>query len=251
MATQEIFGRIQRKKEPRPVPVYVLADVSGSMHGRKIQNLNQAIDQMIRSFIADNDDEITFHLAVVTFGSTAQLHIPLTPVEQVRYTPLTAGGGTNLRDALILVKQLIEDRTKQPARSMKPAVTLISDGRPNSGYNQAFEQFINEGKTKGIQRFAIGIGGDADMVLLDQFQNIDEIGVLNAHSAEDVVELLDRIRGYTTTVAQATSQMIGADVPARPNSPSHNLPKFQFPSTPSVGTSSSIIIDDEDEDDFI
>lgn len=251
MATQEIFGRIQRKKEPRPVPVYILADVSGSMSGRKIQNLNQAINQMIRSFIADNDHEITFHLAVITFGSAAQLHIHLTPVEHVRYTPLNAGGGTNLRDALILAKQLIEDPTKQPPRSMKPAVTLISDGRPNPGYEQAFEQFINEGKTKGIQRFAIGIGGDADMVLLNQFQNIDEIGVLNAQSAEDVVELLDRIRSYTTTVAQSTSQMIGSDGPPHPSSPSGHIPAFQFPKTPSVGTSSSIIIDDEDEDDFI
>ena len=251
MSTQEIFGKLTaHNNSPRPVPVYILADVSGSMAGLKVQNLNKAIAQMAQSFLADSDTDITFHMSVITFGSSAKLHIPLTPIERFSFTPLTTSGSTNLAGALKIAKELIEDRSKQPVRAMKPAVALISDGMPDRGYEVEFERFINEGKTRESQRFAVGIGSDADRAVLDRFQNIDEIGVLSADSAEDVVELLDRVRGYTTAMAQETSKMIDSGVSSSPSRPSAPDSPFVFDPISVSGQSSSILFDEDEDDDF-
>ena len=80
MSTQEIFGKLTaHNSSPRPVPVYILADVSGSMAGLKIQHLNKAIAQMAQSFLADSDKNITFHMSVITFGSISTRWITSSP----------------------------------------------------------------------------------------------------------------------------------------------------------------------------
>ena len=54
----------------RPLPVILLADISGSMDEQgKIQSLNQAVREMIESFRDEDDLRAEIHLAVITFGS--------------------------------------------------------------------------------------------------------------------------------------------------------------------------------------
>ena len=53
----------------RPLPVIVLADISGSMleHG-KIQSLNLAVREMLEAFRDEDDLRAEIHVAVITFG---------------------------------------------------------------------------------------------------------------------------------------------------------------------------------------
>lgn len=54
---------------PRPLPVIVLADVSGSMAvNGKIDALNDAVSEMIATFAEEEDTRAVIHVSVITFG---------------------------------------------------------------------------------------------------------------------------------------------------------------------------------------
>src|SRR5687767_7155937 len=65
----------------RPLPVLLLADVSGSMSvNGKIDALNDAVEEMIETFGGEDDSRAEIHVAVITFGNgVAKLHRALTP----------------------------------------------------------------------------------------------------------------------------------------------------------------------------
>jgi hypothetical protein len=65
----------------RPLPVILLADVSGSMATNgKIDALNDAIQSMIESFAAEDHSRAEIHVSVIAFGKGgARLHQPLLP----------------------------------------------------------------------------------------------------------------------------------------------------------------------------
>ena len=61
----------------RPLPVFVLADISGSMgEFRKIETLNDCMTTMIRSFAAEDTARGDIQIGVVTFGTIAGSMLP-------------------------------------------------------------------------------------------------------------------------------------------------------------------------------
>src|SRR4051794_20547853 len=87
---------------PRPLPVIVLADVSGSMAGEgKIEALNKSLREMIAGFASEEDFRAEIHLAVIAFGGQAWVHIPLQPARQVQWQDMQADGGTPMGAGLV------------------------------------------------------------------------------------------------------------------------------------------------------
>jgi len=80
----------------RPLPVIVLADVSGSMSANgKIDALNDAIQSMIESFAAEDHSRAEIHVAVIAFGKgSARLHQALLPAAQIKWERVGAAGNT-------------------------------------------------------------------------------------------------------------------------------------------------------------
>src|SRR5580692_3339924 len=72
----------------RPLPVIVLADVSGSMsEDGKIQSLNQAVREMLEAFRDEDDLRAEIHVAVITFGNRqARVHLPFEPASATSWT---------------------------------------------------------------------------------------------------------------------------------------------------------------------
>src|SRR4051812_45128833 len=59
----------------RPLPVIVLADVSGSMReDGKIDALNVALKDMITAFAEEDVGRVEIQVAMITFGDTANVH---------------------------------------------------------------------------------------------------------------------------------------------------------------------------------
>ena len=65
----------------RPLPVILLADVSGSMSiNGKIDILNRCVADMISDFSKEDAGKAEIHLCTITFGKGgANLHQPLKP----------------------------------------------------------------------------------------------------------------------------------------------------------------------------
>lgn len=181
----------------KPLPVILLIDTSGSMSevidntgvcdtGRtvfvdgknyrivtggqsRMMVLNDCCRKMIKSFANNEQNEVDIELAILTFGTTVNIELPLTPASSIQWQDLGTGGDTPLGPALIKAKEMIEDRNIIPSRAYKPVIILISDGRPDAGWERPFEQFINEGRSSKCDRMAMGIGDDADTVMLSRF----------------------------------------------------------------------------------
>ena len=171
----------------RPLPVILLADVSGSMAvDGKIDALNGAVAEMQAAFAEEEDERAEIHLAVVTFGRTAALHVPLTPAHDVRWTPMQADGRTPLGGALDIATDLIEDRDRVPSRAYRPTVVLVSDGLPNDEWEEPLQRLLTSERAAKAERFALGIGADADHDMLRRFLNSSEGRVFEAHEGREI-----------------------------------------------------------------
>ena len=75
----------------RPLPVIVLADISGSMGvDGKIQALNHAVREMLEAFQDEADLRAEIHVSVITFGGQAKTHLPLGPARNAKWSYLGA-----------------------------------------------------------------------------------------------------------------------------------------------------------------
>lgn len=173
--------------KPRPLPVIILADVSGSMApDGKIDALNSAVSEMQAAFAEEDDGRTEIYMAVVTFGGTATIHVPLTPSGDVPWTPMQASGKTPMGAALDIVTDLIEDRDRVPSRAYRPTVVLVSDGLPNDEWEGPLKRLLGSERAAKAQRFALGIGADADHRVLRRFLDDPEGRVYEAHEAREI-----------------------------------------------------------------
>ena len=105
------------KNNVRALPVFILADTSGSMEGEKIQALNNALREMVSSLSSVEDIRGEFKVSIITFGGDVMLHQELEKVDKIQLTELTARGNTPMGSAISLVSELINDKSIVPSVS--------------------------------------------------------------------------------------------------------------------------------------
>jgi len=197
--------------KPKPLPVIMLLDVSGSMRGAKIQNLNIAVKDMLETFRDTENGKKEIHVAIITFGNEVKLHQPLVSASGIKWHDLSAGGGTPLGIAIKMAKEMIADRDVVPSRAYRPVVVLISDGRPNNGWKEPLEDFIGEGRSKKCDRMALAIGADADEAVLGKFIEGTERPLFYAENAK---QLRDFFLFLTMSVTTRTRSQNPDVIPA-------------------------------------
>lgn len=202
----------------KPLPVVLLLDVSSSMYGNKIENLNKAVEDMLDTFAQEEKMETEILVSIITFGSQVELHIPFTKASQVQWQRLDANGVTRMDVALQMAKAMIEDKETTPSRAYRPTVVLISDGAPSdeSGYRsnnweKPLEDFISEGRSSKCDRMAMAIGRDADETVLKRFIEGTPHDLFYAESAGQLHEFFQRV---TMSVTMRTQSKNPNEVPA-------------------------------------
>ena len=184
----------------KPLPVYLLLDVSGSMEGDKINNLNEAVSEMIKTMADEEKMEVEILISIITFGSDAHVHLTATSASQVEWSNLSASGMTAMGAALTMSKEMIEDKEITPSRAYRPTIVLVSDGQPNdTGWEQSMDDFINNGRSKKCDRMAMAIGEDADENVLKRFIKGTEHELFSSNDAEKISEFFDRVTMSVTT----------------------------------------------------
>ena len=201
-------------KEPRALPIFILADTSGSMRGEKINELNLALREMLNALNNVDDIRGKFQLCVVTFGGDVNVIQPLADIDSIILPELTASGNTPMGAAFELTKEMIEDREIVSSRAYAPTIVLISDGIPTdcteemynsknyAGWSSLAELHSGERSGKS-QRLALGIGADADYAMLKEFINNPEIPVIKAHDASGITKFFRWVT--MSTVARMNS----------------------------------------------
>lgn len=188
-----------KSREPRSLPIFILADTSGSMFGEKISALNLALRDMVTALNEEKDVRGKFQLCIITFGGTVQNILPLSDIDQVSLTELTASGNTPMGEAFTMVKKLIENKDIVSSRAYSPTIVLLSDGLPTDcPYDmvsrktyldwQSLNELHSSERLKKCLRLALGIGQDADQDMLKAFINNPEIPVITAKDTSGIVK---------------------------------------------------------------
>lgn len=159
--------------ESRRLPIYLVLDVSGSMSGEPIEAIKMGLKALL-SDLQDNPQALeTVWLSVITFGSVARQVVPLTEIGEFNPPNLTIEGSTNLAEALTLLKNCIEKEvrknTPQQKGDWKPMIFLMTDGKPDDGWEQPADDLK---KLKPGNLIACAAGPDADDKVLKRITEI-------------------------------------------------------------------------------
>ena len=179
--------------KPKPLPVVLLLDISGSMSGSKIENLNTAVKEMLDTFAEEEKMETEILVSVITFGEEVRLHLPYTKASQAQWHDLEASGMTPMGTALKMAKAMIEDKETTPSRAYRPTIVLVSDGQPNDSWEKPLEDFISEGRSSKCDRMAMAIGNDADKTVLKRFIEGTSHDLFYAENAGQLHEFFQRV----------------------------------------------------------
>ncbi len=196
----------------RELHVIWLLDTSGSMNADgKIQSLNVAIHETIphlrAAALANPNVEVL--VRAITFSNGAHWHIEKpTPVAELRWENVAAGGHTDLGLALKLVAEALKT-PPMPERAVSPALILVTDGYHTNDVD--FEEGIAalQAERWGRQavRKAIAIGRDVDVSALKRFQGDDSEPL----RVEDSSTLIQAIRWTSRVGVESASQLINDD----------------------------------------
>ena len=195
----------------KPLPVILLLDVSASMSGDKIRNLNDAVRDMLDTFRGSESSETEIWVSIITFGSQVNLHQSLASAGDIQWQALSASGTTPLGVALDMAKAMIEDKDVVPSRAYRPTVVLVSDGQPDSGWKEPLNRFVSDGRSAKCDRMAIAIGVDADKAVLGQFIEGTQNDLFYAENAK---QLRDRFKFVTMSVVIRTKSQTPNTLPA-------------------------------------
>ena len=155
--------------EPR-CPCLLLLDVSGSMRGQPIAELNAGLTVFKDELATDALAMKRVEVGIVTFGPV-QTVLPFQEAAAFYPPILTAQGdtpmGTAIKEGLSLVRQRKDEYRANGISYYRPWVFMITDGGPTDEWQSAAAA-VREGEaSKSFAFFAIGVQ-DANMDILQQ-----------------------------------------------------------------------------------
>ena len=175
MTTDLIPDEIQFAENPEPrCPCVLLVDVSSSMYGEKMDQLNNGIAIFAQALKADQLASLRTEVAIVTFGSGSEMPQDFVTADQFNPPTLVANGVTEMSAGINLALDKIEER-KQMYRDngidyYRPWLFLITDGAPTEAQevvNAASARLKQAESEKRVATFSVGVEG-ADMGLLSE-----------------------------------------------------------------------------------
>lgn len=158
-AVQELWQAARKD-----VNLVMLLDVSGSMAGRKIENVRRAAVQFVEQM---GDDD---YISVIAFASQPFAVVKYQRVGEGREAiiaaieQLEAQGDTSLYDAIGDGARLLEDTATAATTN---ALVVLSDGLDTISYRYDEESAVAALLPTGATVFTIAYGSDADEVLLE------------------------------------------------------------------------------------
>lgn len=203
-------------REPRPLPIFILADTSGSMRGEKINELNLAIREMILALNETDDIRGKFQLSIIAFGGHVEVVQPLADIDEVTPRELEASGNTPMGEAIETAMEMIEDRNIVSSRAYTPTIVLISDGIPTDcpesiylekNYSdwEPLKQLHSRKRSSKCQRLALGIGEDSDTEMLRAFIANPDVPLIKVDDAAGITKFFRWITMSTVARIQSAN----------------------------------------------
>jgi len=162
----------------RKLPIYLLLDTSGSMHGEPIEAVRNGMQTLVSALRQDPHALESAYLSVITFAETAAQVVPLTELAQFQLPALAASGTTSMGAALTLlaerVQQEVANTTVDQKGDWKPIVFLMTDGAATDNLAAGIAA-IKAAKIGALIACAAGPGADTTQLrqLTDSVVRLD------------------------------------------------------------------------------
>ncbi|MDB9318250.1 vWA domain-containing protein [Nodularia spumigena] len=151
-------------------PVILLLDVSGSMSGQPIQELNRGLAAFKEDVVKDSQAALSVEVAIVTFGPV-RLTQDFVTIENFTPPELKPDGLTPMGEAIEYALDLLESRKTAYKDNgilyYRPWVFLITDGAPTDDWKYAAQRVKEAEASRRLCFFAVGVQG-ADFDTLKQ-----------------------------------------------------------------------------------
>lgn len=156
----------------RRLPIFFLIDVSESMVGEPIRNVNDGI-KMIMSGLKSNPMALeTVYISIIAFAGKVKTIVPLTYILDFIPHDLPIGGGTALGKAMNYlmdeINKQVQKTTYERKGDWKPIVFLLTDGCPTDQCASAIKRWSAEFKNRATL-VAIAMANQVDINILREF----------------------------------------------------------------------------------
>ncbi len=152
------------------VPICLVLDVSGSMAGAPIRELNDGVRLFFDAIRADDVAQYAAEICIVTFGASVSKALDFMSVEHQSIPALSADGATPMGAGVIMGLDLLEARKEDYKRAgvdyYQPWMVVMTDGEPTDEISAAASRINSLVSSKKLTVFPIGIGEAANMTKL-------------------------------------------------------------------------------------
>jgi len=189
----------------RRLPIFLVLDVSESMAGKAIDDVQAGIKMLTDALMSDPFAMETVFISVIAFAGQAKTLTPLTYIMDFVPPKLPIGSGTNLSEALKLLMHEIDTNVKkntpEEKGDWKPLVFILTDGTPNDNYRStAVKWKMNYGKLSTV---AVLMGDHSDATALKTIT--DSVLVFK----ETTKESYQAFFKWVSSSIQTSSQAVG------------------------------------------
>jgi len=165
--------------EPRCACILLL-DVSGSMAGQPINQLNDGLVTFQQALQNDPLASMRVEVAIVTFGGSVIMEQDFITADQYQARNLAVSGmtpmGEAINHALDMLRQRKDTYKQNGVSYYRPWIFLITDGAPTDDWQTAAQRIKQEEQKQALAFFTVGVQ-NADMNTLAQIAIRQPVGL--------------------------------------------------------------------------
>jgi uncharacterized protein YegL len=155
------------------VPICLVLDVSGSMSGAPIDELQDGVSLFFEAIRSDDIAQYSAEIAIVTFGGVVTRKLDFFSIQRQEVPDLYADGGTPMGEAVSTALDMLEARKMEYQNAgidyYQPWMVLMTDGMPTDNIQEALRRTQDLTISKKLVVFPIAIGDGADVAELSKF----------------------------------------------------------------------------------
>jgi uncharacterized protein YegL len=214
MTDQIPFGTTEFADNPEPrCPCLLLLDVSGSMRGQPIDELNAGLGTFKDELAADALAMKRVEVGIITFGPV-RTELAFQSASTFYAPTLTSQGDTPMGEAILqgleMVRQRKDEYRTNGISYYRPWVFLMTDGGPTDEWQSAAAA-VREGEaSKAFAFFAIGVKG-ANMETLRKISSRDPLML-------DGLRFRELFSWLSSSLRSVSRSTPGTEVPLQPPS---------------------------------
>ncbi|HTW10841.1 MAG TPA: VWA domain-containing protein [Acidimicrobiales bacterium] len=197
-------------------PFYLCLDVSQSMAGEPIAQVNAELPQITASVGQDPAVAEVIRFGIVTFSDAARTVLPLSDLALVEGMPTVAvEGRTSYAAAFEHLRRVIESDYHAGRlageRWYRPAVLFVSDGRPTDPeerWRQAHRRLVEPSWRRRPNILAFGFGEAVPEILAEVAENKPQRAFVAAMGAAPSAVVPELMAGLVQSIVSSSASVI-------------------------------------------